>query len=311
MKKLVSVVIPAHNEENNIIVLCERIEKVFESSKYEHEILIVDDGCTDNTLQIIKTIAQSRSNIFFIELSRNFGHQAALKAGLDQANGDCVISLDADLQHPPELFTEMLLKWEEGYEIVYTKRLEDKSLSLRKRQSSKFFYKLLNSLSDIELESGTADFRLLDRKVVETFREFKEIDPFIRGLVKWMGFRQYGIEYMPDKRLSGASKYSIKKMRLLAIHGVTSLSIRPLHTAIYLGFTFSLLSILYIPYVIHAFLTGEEVAGWASVIMTIVFFGGLQLIIMGIIGIYIGKMFMQSKNRPNYIIRSTNLKKIG
>lgn len=310
MKKLISIVIPAHNEQDNILVICDRIKQVFDSSGYEHEILFVDDGCTDNTLEIIKTLAASRSNIFYIEFSRNFGHQAALKAGLDQAGGDCVISLDADLQHPPELFMEMISKWEEGYEIVYTKRLEDKSLPFRKRQTSKYFYKLINSLSDIELESGTADFRLLDRKVVEAFREFREIDPFIRGLVKWMGFKQYGIEYIPDKRHSGGSKYNTTKMRRLALHGVTSLSIRPLHTAIYLGFTFSTLSLLYIPYVIHAFLTGKEVTGWASLIMTIVFFGGLQLIIMGIIGIYIGKMFMQSKNRPNYIIRSTNLKQI-
>lgn len=310
MNKLVSIVIPAHNEQDNILLILERIDVVFSPSNYDYEIILVDDGCTDKTLSIIKEASETRSNIFYIEFSRNFGHQAALKAGLDQAQGDCVISLDADLQHPPELFCEMLTKWEEGYEIVYTKRLEDRSLPFGKRKSSKYFYKLMNSLSDIELESGTADFRLLDRKVVEAFRAFREIDPFIRGLVKWMGFKQYGIEYVPDRRFSGSSKYNIGKMGRLAIHGVTSLSIRPLHTAIYLGFIFSFLSLLYIPYVIRAFYRGEDVAGWASVIMTIVFFGGLQLIIMGIIGIYIGKMFMQGKNRPNYIIRSTNLTQI-
>ena len=308
MKKLVSIVIPAHNEQDNILFILERIERVFASTNYNYEILIVDDGGTDNTLSIVKLVAETKTNIYFVEFSRNFGHQAALKAGLDHANGDCVISLDADLQHPPELICEMLAKWEEGYEIVYTKRLEDKSLSYKKRKASQLFYKLLNSLSDIELESGTADFRLLDRKVVEAFRHFKEIDPFIRGLIKWMGFKQVGIEYIPNERYSGSSKYSIAKMRALAIQGVTSLSIRPLHTAIYLGFIFSFLSLLYIPYVIHAFYVGKEITGWASLIMTVVFFGGLQLIIMGIIGIYIGKMFMQSKNRPNYIIRSTNLK---
>lgn len=308
MKKLVSIVIPAHNEQDNILIILERIGKVFASSNYNFEVLLVDDGCTDDTLAVIKLAAATKPNIYYIEFSKNFGHQAALKAGLDHAHGDCVISLDADLQHPPELFCEMLKKWEEGYEIVYTKRLADKSLPLTKRVTSKYFYKLLNSLSDVELESGTADFRLLDRKVVEAFREFKEIEPFIRGLVKWMGFKQFGIEYFPDKRFSGSSSYSVAKMRGLAIHGVTSLSVRPLHTAVYLGFIFSFLSILYLPYVVHAIYTGKDVAGWASLIMTVVFFGGLQLIIMGIIGIYIGKMFMQSKNRPNYIIRSTNLK---
>lgn len=308
MNKLVSVVIPAHNEADNITVIIDRIEKVFKPLAYRFEIILVDDGCTDNTLQIIKDLAAVKENVFYIEFSRNFGHQPALKAGLDFAFGDCVISLDADLQHPPELFEQMLKKWEEGYEIVYTRRKEDKSLSIKKRKFSLYFYKLLNSLSDVELEPGTADFRLLDQKAVTAFRDFKENDPFIRGLVKLLGFKQYAIDYVPEKRFSGASKYNLKKMRRLALHGVTSLSIRPLHTAVYLGFTFSMVSILYIPYVLYAFYIGKEVSGWASLIMTVAFFGGLQLIILGILGIYIGKMFMQSKNRPTYIIRSTNLK---
>jgi glycosyltransferase involved in cell wall biosynthesis len=252
---------------------------------------------------------KKKDNFFYIEFSRNFGHQPALKAGLDYAKGDCVISLDADLQHPPELFKQMLEKWEEGFEVVYTRRKVDPSLSLKKRKSSTYFYKLLNSLSDIEIEPGTADFRLLDRTAVNVFKEFKENDLFIRGLVKWLGFKQYAIDYTPNARFAGASKYSLSKMRRLAIQGVTSLSVKPLHTAAYLGFFFSFSSLLYIPYVIYAFYTGQEVSGWASLIMTVAFFGGVQLIILGIIGIYIGKMFMQSKNRPNYIIRSTNIPK--
>lgn len=307
MGKLVSVVIPAHNEEENIIVIVDRIEKVFNDLHYEFEILVVDDGGTDKTLQVIEELSQVKSNFFYIEFSRNFGHQPALKAGLDYAKGDCVISLDADLQHPPELFKQMLEKWEEGYEIVYTRRKEDPSLSFKKRKSSFYFYKLLNSLSDIEIEAGTADFRLIDRSAVNVFKDFKENDLFIRGLVKWLGFKQYGIDYIPEQRFAGASKYSLAKMRRLAIQGVTSLSVRPLHTAAYLGFFFSFSSLLYIPYVVYAFYSGHEVSGWASLIMTVAFFGGLQLIILGIIGIYIGKMFMQSKNRPNYIIRSSNI----
>lgn len=311
MNKLVSIVIPAHNEEENIIVIVDRIEKVFESLNYNFEILVIDDGGTDKTLRVIEDLAKIKNNFFYIEFSRNFGHQPALKAGLDYAKGDCVISLDADLQHPPELFIQMLAKWEEGYEVVYTRRLEDKKQSFKKRKSSTFFYKLLNSLSDVELESGTADFRLLDRIAVNAFKDFTENEPFIRGLVKLLGFKQYAIDYIPDQRFAGASKYNLSKMKKLAIQGVTSLSIKPLHTAIYLGFFFSLLSLLYIPYILYSFYIGKEVSGWASLISTVAFFGGLQLIILGIIGIYIGKMFLQTKNRPNYIIRSTNIKDIS
>jgi glycosyltransferase involved in cell wall biosynthesis len=308
MKKLISIVIPAYNEQDNLVVIIERIEKVFSVLKYDFEIVLVDDGSTDHTISIIKAMAAIKSNIFYLEFSKNFGHQHALKAGLDSAKGDCVISLDADLQHPPELLLEMIRKWEEGFEVVYTRRIEDKNLSFKKRISSRYFYKLLNILSDIEIEPGTADFRLLDRKVVDVFKQFHENEPFIRGLIKWLGFKQFALDYIPNKRFSGSSKYNLKKMKELAIHGVTSFSIKPLNFAVYLGFCFSLLSVLYIPYVIHAFFVGDQVSGWASTIMTIVFFGGLQLIILGIIGVYIGKMFIQSKNRPNYIISSTNIK---
>ncbi len=308
MDKLVSVVIPAYNEEDNVVVIVSRLEQIFEGLRYRFEVILVDDGSKDKTLAVIKTMAAAKSNLFYVEFSRNFGHQAALKAGLDLAQGDCVISLDADLQHPPELILQMLEKWEEGYEVVYTRRQEDKSLSLKKRKSSALYYRLLNMLSDIEIEPGTADFRLLDKKVINVFKDFGENDPFIRGLVKWLGFKQFAIDYVPGVRYSGSSKYNLSKMMRLAIHGVTSFSIKPLYTAVYLGFIFSLLSVLYVPYVLYAFYIGKEVAGWASMIMTIVFFGGLQLIILGIIGIYIGKMFMQGKNRPNYIVRSSNLK---
>ncbi len=311
MKKVVSIVIPAHNEEENIIVIVDRIESVFKSLHYDFEIVVVDDGGTDKTLEVIEDMSKQRSNFFYIEFSRNFGHQPALKAGLDYAKGDCVISLDADLQHPPELFKKMLEKWEEGYEIVYTRRQEDKRLPFKKRITSKYFYKLMNLMSDVDLESGTADFRLLDKKAVLALRDYQETDPFIRGLIKLLGFKQYAIDYIPEARFAGASKYNVKRMMRLAINGVTSLSIRPLHTAVYLGFFFSFLSLLYIPYVLHALYVGKHVSGWASLITSVVFFGGLNLTILGIIGIYIGKMFMQTKNRPNYIIRSSNISEIS
>lgn len=307
MKKLVSVVIPAFNEADNLTVIIDRLEGVFSKTAYNAEFILIDDGSKDKTLAILKTMATVKSNLFYIEFSRNFGHQLALKAGLDKAKGDCVISLDADLQHPPELIIQMLEKWEEGNDVVYTRRLEDKTLSYGKRKSSVLFYKMLNVLSSIRIEEGTADFRLMDKKVIEVFKNFEENEPFIRGLIQWMGYQQVAIDYIPSKRYSGSSKYNLRKMMGFALQGVTSFSIKPLYTAVYLGFSFSMLSILYVPYVFYAVYSGIEVDGWASTIMTIVFFGGLQLIIMGIIGIYIGKMFMQTKNRPNYIIKSTNL----
>jgi len=307
MKKLVSIVIPAYNEADNIFVIIEHIKNVFLSINYDYEIIMVDDGSSDQTLHKIKESSETSANIYFLEFSKNFGHQLAVKAGMDHAFGDCVISMDCDMQHPPSLIPEMLQKWEEGFEVVYTVREEDKKLSKGKRSTSSLFYKILNWLSDIDLEPGSADFRLLDQKVINVFRNFHENEPFLRGLVKWLGFKQYAIKYQPADRFSGKSKYTVKKMMNLALHGVTSFSIKPLYTAVYLGFIFSLASVLYIPYVLYAFLNGVEVSGWASTIMTIVFFGGLQLIILGIIGIYVGKMFMQTKHRPNYIIRSTNI----
>ncbi|WP_443937880.1 glycosyltransferase family 2 protein [Pedobacter sp. MW01-1-1] len=307
MKKLVSIIIPAYNEADNILVITENIKQIFESVPYAYEIILVDDGSSDATIENIKKLASEHENIFFLEFSRNFGHQLAVKAGLDHAYGDCVISMDCDMQHPPELIPTLLEKWEAGYEVVYTVREEDKALSKGKRSSSNLFYSILNWLSDIDLEKGAADFRLMDQKVVNVFRNFHENEPFLRGLVKWLGFKQYAVQYFPAARFSGKSKYTLKKMFRLALQGVTSFSIKPLYSAVYLGFIFSLASVLYIPYVIFAFINHVEVSGWASVIMTIVFFGGLQLIILGIIGIYVGKMFMQSKNRPNYIIRNTNI----
>ncbi len=308
MSKLVSIVIPAYNEAENIPKICETITSIFRDLPYVYEIILVVDGCTDNSLEVINELTKNNPHIFFIEFSRNFGHQLALKAGLDFADGDCVISMDCDMQHPPELLPLLLEKWEDGYEVVYTLRNEDKKLPLGKRITSKLYYKTLNSLSDVELDAGSADFRLLDRKVVTAFRNFHENEPFLRGLLKWIGFKQYALTYQPEQRYAGKTKYSFKKMMRLALQGVTSFSIKPLYIAVYLGFAFSLCSVLYIPYVLHAYYTGQEVSGWASLIMTVVFFGGLQLIILGIIGIYIGKMFLQSKNRPNYIVRSTNIK---
>ncbi|ALR30292.1 glycosyl transferase family 2 [Chryseobacterium sp. IHB B 17019] len=308
MKKI-SIVIPAHNEEGNVALVYEKIEEVFSGlNNYDFEIIFVNDGSRDNTQQKLEELASQFEKVKFIEFSRNFGHQPAVKAGMDFAHGNAVISMDGDLQHPPELIPEMIKKWEEGYDVVYTIRTYPKQISYFKRKTSDFFYKILSSLSDVDLtKGGGSDFRLLDANAVEVMRKFNEDDLFLRGLTSWMGFKQAGIEFTANERQAGESSYNLKKMITFAFTGITAFSVKPLSIAAYLGFLFSALSVIgYAAYVIHSFVVETEISGWASLIMTIVFFGGLQLIIMGIIGIYLGKIFKQVKERPNYIIRNKN-----
>ncbi|MDR0540980.1 MAG: glycosyltransferase, partial [Dysgonamonadaceae bacterium] len=231
-----------------------------------------------------------------------------LKAGLDYATGDCIVSMDGDMQHPPEILPLFLEKWEEGYDVVYTRRQEDKSLSKRKRKTSALFYRILNSLSDIELEQGTADFRLLDRRAANIITGMTGNDLFIRGLVKWIGFSQYAIDYVPNKRHAGESKYTFRKMCSLAMQGITSFSVKPLYLSAYIGFFIAALSLLFIPYAIISFFFNDPISGWASLIIAVGFLGGLQLFMMGIIGLYIGKIFIQTKGRPSYIVKDTNIR---
>lgn len=308
MKKRVAIIVPVCNEEANIPILVDAVTQVFQILPgYDYRFLFVDDGSTDGTLQTMKTQAALRDNFFFCSLARNFGHQNALKAGLDFVDADAVIMMDGDMQHPPSLIPEMIRQWEKGYDIVYTIRRDHKEMPLMKRKTSNLFYNLINNLSDIELEQGTADFRLMDRRVVEVFRTFKEADLFMRGLVKWMGYKQLGIEYDPAERTHGKSKYTVKRMIRFALQGITSFSTKPLYIAAYLGFTFAMLSLLYVPYIIYSYYFGHTISGWTSMIATIAFFGGLQLMILGIIGMYIGKLFVQSKQRPHYIVKESNL----
>ncbi|MDI9309705.1 MAG: glycosyltransferase family 2 protein [Limnohabitans sp.] len=308
--KKIAVVIPSYNEEGNIEVMVNTLHSVFDTLNYHYEFIFVDDGSSDNTLFKLKELSQKDDKLFFIELSRNFGHQNALKAGVDIAKADAVITMDGDMQHPPELIPQLIQKWEEGYDVVYTIREEDKNLSFFKKKTSKSFYNLMNYLSEVKFEPGTADFRLMDKKVVEVFSDFSENELFIRGLVNWLGFKQFGIDYKPAERFSGKSKYTIKKMMRFALQGITSFSTRPLYLAIFLGLGISGLAfMLYVGYVIYSLYFGHVISGWASLISTVVFFGGLNLIVMGIIGIYVGKLFMQSKNRPNYLIKETNYTK--
>lgn len=308
MAKLVSIIIPVYNEEGNIQVMSITLDTLFQNSGYESEVIFVDDGSTDNTVEMIRQMASTYKNIFYICFSRNFGKDNAVSAGLQKARGEVVITMDGDLQHPPDMIPGMLELWEHGNEVVYAYRGNQNPHSGKMQNySSSFFYRTINKLSDLKLEDGISDFRLLDRKVVSVLNELREDEPFYRGLVKWVGFTQKGIPYNPRSRVSGETKYSQKALASLAIKGITSFSVKPLRIAIYMGFFFSFLSILYIPYVIISLYLGYAINGWASMLVTVVFFGGLQLMILGIIGIYLGKLFMQSKHRPHYVIKETNL----
>ena len=302
MKSLVSLVIPTYNEVGNLEKLYEEIVRNL-SSKYSYEIIFVDDGSTDESLKIIKKIKKNDKRIKFISFTRNFGHQSALKAGLDNAKGDCVISLDADLQHPPSMISEMLKEWKKGFKIVYTKRVREDNTSYYKLITSKLFYYIINKLSQVRIEYGMADFRLLDRKVVEIIKNTSESAFFLRGLVAWTGFPSKSITYTPDERYSGQTKYSLHKMMNMAIDAVTSFSIVPLRLATILGFFISLVSGIYALYAVIVWITDSKViTGWPSVIVSVLFIGGMQLMMLGIVGEYVGKVFLESKKRPLYII---------
>lgn len=303
----ISIVIPCYNEEGNIEILFNQINNILSNTKIEY--IFVDDNSNDNTLSIIENLSKINVNVKYLSFSRNFGHQSALRAGLEYATGDCVISMDADLQHPPELLKTLISKWKEGYDIVYTIRKDVENVSIFKKVSSTFFYKLINSLSDVEINQGSADFRLLDKRIVQVLiTNITEYHLFYRGLISWIGYKQIGVEYIPNKRFSGNSKYSIWKMISFAIDGITSFSIKPLKLAILLGLLLSVLSGVYGIYVIGmSIFTNETVKGWSSVLLSILFIGGINMILLGIIGEYIGKLYIQSKNRPYYLIKKTNM----
>lgn len=305
----ISVVVPVYNEAANIPVLYEELSAQLSSLPYSCEFVFVDDGSTDGSLQVLKELAKRDGNVYYIELSRNFGHQYALKAGLDVSNGDCVVSMDCDLQHPPEVVVELIKKWEEGYDVVYTRRFPNNNLSWLKRKTSSLFYYLMDKISDLKLESGTADFRLMSRNVLNAFAHLNESELFIRGLVKWAGFKQTAIDYEPRERYSGQTKYNLKKMMSFAFRGITSFSVRPLQMIAYLGIILFLISMILVPYALISYIMGKAVSGWTSLMISVIFFGSLQLLMTGVLGLYISKLVIQSKQRPHYFIRDTNYSK--
>ncbi len=299
----VSIVIPIMNEEGNISKLIKRLKDALRNFE-NHEIIFVDDGSTDNTLDVIKECRKGDRKIKFLSFSRNFGHQNALRAGLDTAMGDCVISMDGDMQHPPELIPEMISKWMEGYDIVYTVRKDRNQASYMKSRSSRFFYNLLNRLSDIQIDQGVADFRLLDHSIVDIVRKFQENPIFFRGIIKWLGFRQFALSYHPEQRSWGETKYSFRKMVKFAVLGITSFSVKPLQISTVIGTIIALMSFSYGVYaLLMKIFTSATVPGWTSMLVIVSFIGGIQLVMLGILGVYLGKLFIESKRRPSYLIR--------
>ncbi|ETZ23812.1 glycosyltransferase family 2 protein [Pedobacter sp. V48] len=305
---LITVIIPAYNEEKNILLIATRLIEVLETRSYELELIFINDGSKDNSEEVLKMLSNRFANVYFINFSRNFGQQNALRAGYDYSTGDAVICMDADLQNPPELVLELIKKWEEGFDVVLCRRRKAKQHGgFLKEITSKFFYRLLTIISDTPIEHDSPDFRLIDRKLVNIIKNLPENDIFLRGLISWMGFQKTVVEYNHGLRINGNTSYSLPKMIKLATSGITSFSVKPLHIAIYLGLFISCLSLSYIPYVFVKFFYGHTISGWASLIVTVSFLGGLQLLILGIIGLYLGKLFIQNKQRPEYIVKSTNM----
>ncbi len=305
IQPFVSLVVPCYNEVENIEVIHVAIITVLKDiAKYE--LIFVDDGSTDKTLFKIKELSEKYSYITYLSFSRNFGHQSALKAGIDVARGEVVIMMDADMQHPPQLLPKLIEKWQQGYEVVNTIRKKDKQLSFFKRKTSNWFYKVMTFLTNINLHQGMADFRLLDKKVVDIIRGSKEDELFLRGMIGWVGFKQAYLEYTPNSRYAGDTKYSLRKMISFAILGITSFTIRPLRFSILLAGLFILLSIFEIAYVLYTFFFSHSVSGWASLALLISILGAMTLLMIGVIGEYIGRIFLQVKGRPSYVITETN-----
>ncbi|MGB9609193.1 MAG: glycosyltransferase family 2 protein [Minisyncoccia bacterium] len=301
---LVSVVVPVYNEQENIQPFWEKLAKTI--NKYQNEVIFVDDGSTDNSNTILKNLCQKNKNIKLISFVRNFGHQMALFAGYEKVKGDVIISLDADLQDPPELIDEMIKKWQNGAKIVYAKRIERQGESFFKKITAQLFYQLINFLSDVEIPQNVGDFRLIDRQVLDYLKNLKERPEFLRGLVAWPGYQTDYVYFKREKRLSGKTHYSLSKMINLALQGITSFSTKPLRLSTYFGFlvsSFAILTIFYKTIQHFVFKQSDWLPGWASLFFSIVFLSGIQLIMIGIIGEYLAKIYHEVQNRPRYLIK--------
>lgn len=299
-----SVVVPVFNEESVIDEFSRRALAVMDSLGEPYEIIFVDDGSTDATFQKASLLASRSQAIKALRLSRNFGHQVAITAGMDAASGAAVVVMDGDLQHPPELIPEMARKWAEGFHVVNTSRMETEGIPLKKKLFSKIFYKLINIDSEVPIYPDAADFRLMDRAAVEAFRQLREQDRFVRGLTSWIGFKQTSVPFNAPERHAGESKYTLRKMIRFAVNGITSFTTLPLKAVGTFGLVVAAASFFYAAFALYEKLVlGITVEGWTSLLVGILFLGGVQLISIGVLGAYIARIFTQVKNRPLYFVQ--------
>jgi len=298
-----SVVAPVYNEIESVAAFCKKVTEVMGSLEGAWELVLVDDGSTDGSTQKIRDLAAENDHIRPVIFARNFGHQIAVTAGLDYARGDAVVIIDADLQDPPEVILDLIKKWKEGFEVVYAVRRKREGESRFKLATAALFYRLIQRITDVKIPLDTGDFRLLDRKVVDVMGEMRERHRFLRGMSAWVGYRQVGVEYDRKERFAGSTKYPFRKMLQLALNAITSFSYFPLQMATYIGFFAAGLSIVAIPIVIALRLSNRaELSGQATTLIAVLFLGGVQMITLGILGEYIGRIYDEVKGRPLYIV---------
>jgi len=302
--KTISILIPAYNEEEVLGHLYKRLQELAENvAEYEFEFLFVNDGSRDKTLEILRELAQKDHRIAYVNLSRNFGKETAMIAGLDHVTGDATVIIDADLQDPPELIPQMISYWEEGYDDVYAKRRSRAGESWFKKKTSTWFYSVLQRSTSIQIQRDTGDFRLMSRRFVDALKEFRESERYTKGMYSWVGLRKKEILYDRDPRAAGTTKWNYLKLVNLAIDGITSFTTAPLRISSFLGVVVSLFAFIYIVYlVLRTLLFGTDLAGYPSMMAVILFLGGVQLLSLGIIGEYIGRIFNETKQRPLYLI---------
>ena len=299
---MISIVTPVYNEEDNVVFFHEEITKVMKTTGMDYELIYVNDGSRDRTDKLIHELAEKDPHVRAITFARNFGHQTAITCGMDFARGDAVITMDGDMQHPPELIPLLLEKWKDGYDIVQTIRTSTEDSGLIKKITSAGYYKVINSISKTPVTPGGSDFRLMNRKSLDVFLRFREHARFIRGIVGGLGFKQTTIKFEAPARHAGVSKFSMNKMLHFAMDGILTNSTTPLRAAFYAGAVSGSIGILIILHVLYSYLVGNTVPGWATMTILIAFFGSANLVGLGIIGEYIGRIYEESKNRPLYWI---------
>ncbi len=311
-KELISFLIPAYNEADNIKELRQRLEKISQKLiNFDFEFFLINDGSNDQTIDLIRQWADQDKRVKYINLSRNFGKEIALIAGIDHVNGSAVLIMDADLQDPPELVEKMIKYWQEGYDDIYATRLSRDKETYMKKLTSKLFYKVLESSTTIPIQKNTGDFRLFDKKCIVAIRKFRENQRYNKGIFDWIGYRKKEITFHRQARFSGKSKYNYFQLIDLAINGLTSFTTTPLRWATIFGAIVSIFTFIYIVVIIfHKLFIGNTVSGYPSLMSVILFLGGIQLLSLGIIGEYVGKIFYETKNRPLYLIEDSNLNQI-